>query len=75
MAQSHIGYEYPLRAEVAPDPLLKPFNELNPPALTLEQLGDDSRAGGRSIQPSREDSAPRTMFSPALRCGARFSSW
>jgi iron(III) transport system substrate-binding protein len=44
MAQSHIGYEYPLRAGVAPDPLLKPFNELTPPALTLEQLGDDSQA-------------------------------
>jgi iron(III) transport system substrate-binding protein len=44
MAQSRIGYEYPLREGVAPDPLLKPFNELNPPALTLEQLGDDSQA-------------------------------
>ncbi len=44
MAQSHIGYEYPLRAGVAPDPMLKPFNELNPPAFTIEQLGDDSQA-------------------------------
>lgn len=44
MAKSHIGYEYPLHAGVAPDPLLKPFNELEPPALTLEQLGDDSQA-------------------------------
>jgi iron(III) transport system substrate-binding protein len=44
MAQSHIGYEYPLHEGVAPDPLLKPFNELNPPALSIEQLGDDSQA-------------------------------
>ncbi|PMS31655.1 iron(III) transport system substrate-binding protein [Trinickia symbiotica] len=44
MAQSHVGYEYPLRAGVAPDPMLKPFNELDPPALTIEQLGDDSQA-------------------------------
>ena len=27
------------------EPLLKPFNELQPPSLTLEQLGDDSQAG------------------------------
>ncbi|WP_206956530.1 iron ABC transporter substrate-binding protein [Trinickia acidisoli] len=44
MAQGHIGYEYPLRAGVAPDPMVKPFNELQPPALTVEQLGDDSQA-------------------------------
>jgi len=44
MAGGHVGYEYPLRAGVAPDPLLKPFNELEPPTLTLEQLGDDSQA-------------------------------
>ncbi|WP_409018250.1 iron ABC transporter substrate-binding protein [Caballeronia sp. LZ035] len=45
MAKSHISYEYPLVAGVAPDPLLKPFDQLQPPALTLEQLGDDSQAG------------------------------
>ncbi len=44
MAAGHIGYEYPLHAGVAPDPMLKPFNELQPPALTIEQLGDDSQA-------------------------------
>lgn len=44
MAKSHVGFEYPLRAGVAPDPLLKPFDQLNPPALTIEQLGDDSKA-------------------------------
>ncbi|ALK33024.1 iron ABC transporter substrate-binding protein [Burkholderia plantarii] len=45
MAQSRISYEYPLRAGVAPDPLLKPFDQLQPPKLTIEQLGDDSQAG------------------------------
>lgn len=44
MAKSHIDFEYPLRPGVAPDPLLKPFDELHPPALTVEQLGDDSQA-------------------------------
>ncbi|MGF6602836.1 iron(III) transport system substrate-binding protein [Paraburkholderia sp. GAS448] len=45
MAKNHVSFEYPLRAGVAPDPLLKPFAELTPPSLTLEQLGDDSQAG------------------------------
>jgi iron(III) transport system substrate-binding protein len=44
MARSHIDFEYPLRPGVAPDPLLKPFDQLHPPALTVEQLGDDSQA-------------------------------
>ena len=44
MAAGHIGYEYPLHAGVAPDPMLKPFNELQPPTLSVEQLGDDSQA-------------------------------
>lgn len=44
MAAGHVGYEYPLRAGVKPDPMLKPFDELQPPSLTLEQLGDDSQA-------------------------------
>lgn len=45
MANGHISFEYPLRPGVAPDPILKPFNELSPPTLTFEQLGDDSQAG------------------------------
>ncbi|MFC0693372.1 iron ABC transporter substrate-binding protein [Paraburkholderia humisilvae] len=45
IANSHISYEYPLHAGVAPDPLLKPFNELQPPSIGVEQLGDDSKAG------------------------------
>ncbi|WDD91389.1 iron ABC transporter substrate-binding protein [Burkholderia sp. FERM BP-3421] len=45
MAKGHISFEYPLHAGVAPDPLLKPFDQLSPPALTFQQLGDDSQAG------------------------------
>ncbi|TKC92548.1 iron ABC transporter substrate-binding protein [Trinickia terrae] len=45
IAGNRISFEYPLRPSVAPDPILKPFNELSPPSLTLQQLGDDSQAG------------------------------
>ncbi|MET3234140.1 UNVERIFIED_ORG: iron(III) transport system substrate-binding protein [Burkholderia sp. 1263] len=45
MANSHVMFEYPLHVGVAPDPILKPFAELSPPALTIQQLGDDSQAG------------------------------
>lgn len=45
MAKSKIDFEYPLRPGVAPDPLLKPFKQLQPPALSMQQLGDDSQAG------------------------------
>ncbi|WP_322042470.1 iron ABC transporter substrate-binding protein [Paraburkholderia sp. J67] len=44
MAQGHISFEYPLRAGVAGDPINKPFDQLKPPALTIQQLGDDSQA-------------------------------
>jgi iron(III) transport system substrate-binding protein len=39
-----ITFEYPLAAGVAANPVLKPVNELSPPALTLKQIGDDSDA-------------------------------
>jgi iron(III) transport system substrate-binding protein len=45
MAKSRISYEYPLHAGVSPDPLLKPFDQLQPPSITFQQLGDDSQAG------------------------------
>jgi iron(III) transport system substrate-binding protein len=45
MAKSHVDFEYPLHSGVAPDPILKPFTELTPPTLTVQQLGDDSQAG------------------------------
>ncbi|MCW3480128.1 iron ABC transporter substrate-binding protein [Neisseriaceae bacterium JH1-16] len=43
-AKSSITYEYPLLPSVAPSPMLKPFNQLTPPKLDMQQLGDDSQA-------------------------------
>ncbi len=37
-------FEYPLGSGVAADPTLKPFGDLNPPDLTIADLGDDSMA-------------------------------
>jgi iron(III) transport system substrate-binding protein len=42
MATNKITFEYPLRAGVAPDPVLKPFDQLSPPPLDMQKLGDDS---------------------------------
>ena len=41
LAKSDIDFEYPLAPGVAPNPALKPMDQLQPPALTLRQLGDD----------------------------------
>ena len=43
-ASNSITYEYPLRPGTTSSKLLKPFKELNPPALTVEKLGDNSQA-------------------------------
>jgi iron(III) transport system substrate-binding protein len=45
LAQGDINFEYPLHPGVAANPVLKPFNELQPPAVGISQLGDDSAAG------------------------------
>ncbi|KVE37602.1 iron ABC transporter substrate-binding protein [Burkholderia sp. BDU5] len=45
MAKGRVSFEYPLHPGVAPDPILKPFDQLSPPAITFKQLGDDSQAG------------------------------
>ena len=39
-----ITFEYPLVSGVAANPILKPMSELQPPSLTLKQLGDDRDA-------------------------------
>jgi len=44
MADGKVVYEYPLRPGVSPDPILKPFDQLSPPNLSVSQLGDDSQA-------------------------------
>ena len=41
LAQSDIDFEYPLAEGVAPNKLLTPFDQLQPPSLTIAQLGDD----------------------------------
>ena len=45
LAKGKINFEYPLRPGVAPDPTLKPFDQLQPPALDATKLGDDSSVG------------------------------
>ncbi len=44
MSKLDITFEYPLVAGVAANPILKPMSELEPPSLTLKQLGDDRDA-------------------------------
>jgi iron(III) transport system substrate-binding protein len=39
-----ITFEYPLVPGVAANPILKPMSELQPPSVTLKQLGDDRDA-------------------------------
>ncbi len=45
LATGKINFEYPLRPGIAPDPMLKPFDKLQPPALDATKLGDDSSVG------------------------------
>ena len=44
VAKADVDFEYPLVAGVAANPVLKPFDQLQPPALTVTQLGDDRQA-------------------------------
>jgi iron(III) transport system substrate-binding protein len=44
LSKLDITFEYPLIAGVAANPILKPIGELQPPALTLKQIGDDHDA-------------------------------
>jgi iron(III) transport system substrate-binding protein len=43
LADNTVVFEYPLHPGVAPNPVLKPFDQLQPPAITIAQLGDDSQ--------------------------------
>jgi iron(III) transport system substrate-binding protein len=45
LGQSEVDFEYPLRPGVAPNKLLLPFKDLQPPAISAAQLGDDQEAG------------------------------
>lgn len=44
LAKSDVDFEYPLLKDVPANPVLKPFSQLQPPAISLSQLGDDSGA-------------------------------
>lgn len=44
LAKSTVDYEYPLRPGIAPNPLLKPMDQLHPPAISPAQLGNDREA-------------------------------
>lgn len=44
LGESDIDYEYPLAKGVKPNKLLKPFDQLQPPKVTMAQLGDDQPA-------------------------------
>jgi iron(III) transport system substrate-binding protein len=44
LSKLDIDFEYPLAAGVAANPILKPIGELQPPALTMKQIGDDQDA-------------------------------
>ena len=41
LAQGDVDFEYPLVAGIAANPVLKPYGTLQPPSLTMQQLGDD----------------------------------
>jgi iron(III) transport system substrate-binding protein len=45
LGQSEVDFEYPLLAGVAPNKKLRPFDELQPPAINVSQMGDDQEAG------------------------------
>lgn len=46
LAASEVDFEYPLRPGVAPNPQLRPFDELSPPPLSVAHLGSDQFAAG-----------------------------
>lgn len=44
LAQSKIDFEYPLRPGVPASPQLKPLDQLEPPKISVKQLGDNREA-------------------------------
>ncbi len=44
LGRSDIDFEYPLAEGVAPNPLLKPLDQLQSPKISMAQLGDDQEA-------------------------------
>jgi iron(III) transport system substrate-binding protein len=44
IGKTDIDFEYPLAAGVAPNPALKPMDQLQPPDISIKQLGNDADA-------------------------------
>lgn len=44
LGESTVDFEYPLRRGVAANPQLKPMDQLEPPKISIDQLGDNSDA-------------------------------
>lgn len=44
LASGDVDFEYPLAAGVKANPILKPFDQLQPPAISIKDLGDDQDA-------------------------------
>lgn len=42
LADSTVDFEYPLRSDVAANPQLKPMDALEPPQVSVDELGDNS---------------------------------
>jgi iron(III) transport system substrate-binding protein len=45
LGESEVDFEYPLAPGVAPNKLLVPFDTLQPPPISVSELGDDQAAG------------------------------
>ncbi len=45
LANTDVDFEYPLVPGIAPNKLLQPFAQLQPPAVDVAKLGDDQAAG------------------------------
>jgi len=45
LGESEVDFEYPLAPGVAPNRLLLPFSQLQPPSISVSKLGDDQDAG------------------------------
>ncbi len=44
LARENVDFEYPLAAGVPANPLLRPFDQLDPPQVSVTQLGDDQES-------------------------------
>jgi iron(III) transport system substrate-binding protein len=44
LSKTDVTFEYPLVAGVPANPMLKPIDQLHPPQIGVQQLGDDREA-------------------------------